>query len=117
MNGFRQSVEADIEAVFLQDDFAEAHNIAYDGKTYSGVMCVVSKIKEKERVTIMRDHAQGLYLVTEVLHVALKDLDGNMPEKGALIKISKDGFMRSFYIAASGCSMGMLRVELEAYDE
>lgn len=118
---FRDMVAADINGVFLNlDEFAERRTILYDGVTYSEIPVVISGLKEQDRHQLESDHAQGLYLVTSVLHCALDDLNGNQPEKGTRIKIQDEEggtFYRSFYVASSVCEMGMLRVELEAIDE
>lgn len=82
---------------------------------------VLSGLKEKDRRQLMSDHAQGLYIVSSVLHCALSDLGGVQPERGQRIRINDQegggGFFREFYVASSVCEMGMLRVELEAVDE
>ncbi len=116
---FRDMVASDIHNVFLNElEFAERHDITYDGVTYEGVLCVISQLKEQQRTTTMRDHSQGLYRVTGTLHCAKADIGNTIPEKGGKIQISDDeGFMRLFYVAQSGCDMGMVRLELEAIDE
>ena len=68
----------------------------------------------------MSDHFQGLFLVSAVLLCLIHDLGGNQPEKGARLEISDPDdatFFRRFYVASSVCELGLLRVELEAYDE
>lgn len=115
---FKDSVAADVKAVFLNaSEFAEPHDIRYDGELYKGVSCVMTHLKEQDRSVKMSDHAQGVYLVSTVLHCALDDLDGNLPEKGAVLSVSDGSFMRDYYVAQSGCEMGMIRLELEALDE
>lgn len=122
MSGFKDMVAQDIHGVFLNlDEFAEKRTIRYDGAEYMDIPIVLSGLKEQDRRQLQSDHAQGLYLVTSVLHCALSDLGGNPPEKGQRIRINDQegggGFFREFYIASSVCEMGMLRVELEAIDE
>ncbi|MDR1158353.1 MAG: hypothetical protein LBK75_08660 [Oscillospiraceae bacterium] len=121
MSGFKSMIAADNQNVFLNvDEFAEPHTVIYDGETYGGIPVVLSGLKEQERRQLVSagDHAQGLYLVTTVMHCALSDLGGKQPEKGMRIKIS-DGseYYREFYVAASTCDIGMVRAELEAIDE
>lgn len=70
----------------------------------------------------MSDHAQGLYIVSSVLHCALSDLGGVQPGAGGSVSGSTtrraaEASSREFYVASSVCEMGMLRVELEAVDE
>ena len=122
MSGFKNMVAQDIHGVFLNlDEFAEKRTIRYDGAEYMDIPIVLSGLKEQDRRQLQSDHAQGLYLVTSVLHCALTDLGGNQPEKGQRIRINDQegggGFFREFYVASSVCEMGMLRVELEAIDE
>lgn len=122
MIGFKDMVARDNQAVFLNlDEFAERRTVLYDGATYEDIPIVLSGLKEKDRRQLMSDHAQGLYLVSSVLHCALSDVGGVQPEKGTRIKINDQegggGFFREFYVASSVCEMGMLRVELEAIDE
>lgn len=122
MSGFKDMVAADNQSVFLNlGEFAEKRTIKYDGEVYENIPIVLTGMKEKDRRQLMRDHAQGLYLVSSVLHCAMSDLGGKQPEKGTRIKINDreggGGFFREFYVATSVCEIGMLRVELEAIDE
>ncbi len=122
MSGFKNMIAHDNRTVFLSDnEFAEQRTVIYDGVAYRDIPIVLSGLKEKDRRQLMSDHVQGLYLVSSVLHCALEDLGGKQPEKGQRIKINDkeggEGFFREFYVAASTCEMGMLRVELEAIDE
>jgi len=123
MSGFKDKVAADNLKVFLDvDKFAEKRTVIYDEATYTDIPVVLSGIKEKDRRQLVSasDHAQGLYLVSSVLHCAAADLGGVTPEKGQRIKINDEeggGFFREFYVASSVCEIGMLRVELEAIDE
>jgi len=119
---FKDMVAADIHGVFLNPgEFADLRTIVYDGETYQDIPIVLTSLKEQDRRQISSDHAQGLYLVSAVLHCAKTDLGGVLPEKGARIKINDQegggGFFREFYIATSGEEMGMLRLELEGIDE
>ncbi len=124
MSAFKDMVAADNLAVFLNDgEFADRRTVRYDGAVYADIPIVLSGIKQSERPVMVSsgDHGQGLYLASAVLHCALSDLGGNQPEKGMRIQINDEegsgGFYREFYVAASVCEMGMLRVELEAIDE
>lgn len=122
MSGFKDTVAQDIREVFLNlDDFAESRTVEYDGEAYTDIPVMLSGVKQQSRRQLQADHAQGVYLATDVLHCALSDLGGCLPEKGQRIKINDreggGGFFRSYYVATSTCKMGMLRVELEAIDE
>lgn len=122
MSGFKETVMRDVHNVFLNlDEFAEKRTIHYDGETYVDIPIVLTGLKEQDRRQLQADHAQGLYLVSSVLHCALSDLDGKQPEKGQRIKINDleggGGFFQEYYVASSSCEIGMLRVELEELDE
>lgn len=124
MSGFKDMVAADIHKVFLNlDEHAEKRTIIYDGKSYEDIPIVLTGIEEKDRRQLATgsDHSQGLYLVSSVLHCAMSDLGDIQPEKGQRIKINDEegggGFFSEYYVASSGCSLGMLRVELEAIGE
>ena len=122
MSGFKDMVAQDIHNVFLNlDDFAECRTVVYDGETYVDIPVIFSGAKQQGRRQLQSDHVQGLYRVSAVLHCARSDLGGNQPEQGARLSVNDreggGGYFRSFYVAASGCEMGMLRVELEAIDE
>lgn len=119
---FKDMVFADNKRLFLNlDEYADKRTVVYDGETYEDIPVVLSGLKEKDRKQLVNDHAQGLYLVSSVLHCSIDDLGGNQPEKGQRIKINDtEGggvFFREFYVASSVCELGMLRVELEAIDE
>lgn len=118
MSGFRDMISVDNKNVFLNNnEFAEPHTVVYDGEIYENIPVVLSGIKEKDRRQLVSDHVQGLYLASTVMHCAAADLDGNVPEKGAKIKISDEDYMREFCVASSICEFGMVRAELEAIDE
>ncbi len=118
---FKDMVAADIRKIYLNtEEFAEKRTIMYDDVTYNDVPVVITGVKEKDRRVLVSDHVQGLYLVSCVLHCALDDVGGVLPEKGMRFKISKgegSKFFQEFRIGASSVEMGMLRLELEAIDE
>ena len=123
---FKDMVADDIRAIFLNtEEFAERRIVKYDGETYAGedgagISVVLSNIKAKDRHQTAQDHAAGLYIVSQTLHCDLADFGGVKPEQGMRLEINdaegSDYFQR-FTIAQRGDEMGMLRIELEAYDE
>ena len=120
---FKDSVRADNRKVFLNpDEFAEKHTIKYNGKVYSDIPVLLTKVKERERTVLSADHGEGIHLVGAVAHIALPDLGFVIPEQGRPIDID-DGealgekFYQRFYIVTSDCEMDMISLELEAYDE
>ena len=116
---FRDMVESDNSAVFMNlGEYADLHSVRYDGEMYRTVPCVISQLKAQDRTIPNADHAQGIYLVTAICHFPLASLNSIIPEKGGRIDISDEsGFMKRYYVAQSGCDLGMVRLELEAYDE
>ena len=45
---FKDMVAADNAKVFMNlDEFAETHDIEYDGETYEEVACVITQLKEQ----------------------------------------------------------------------
>ncbi|MCM1439162.1 MAG: hypothetical protein NC131_08165 [Roseburia sp.] len=122
MSGFKDMVAADNASVFLnQDEFAEKRTVRYDGEEYLDIPVVLSGLKQKDRTQRVSDHAQGLYLVSRVLHCLEADLGGHQPEEGQFIFINNreggGGFFQKYKVASSVCDMGMLRVELEAIEQ
>ena len=116
---FKDMVAADLKGVFLNpEEFGEVRTIQYDGEVYEDIPVVLTRKKEETRSRLADDYAQGIYLASFVMHCALSDLDGNLPEQGTRLRLGDgDGFFRTFYVAASGCEMGMVRLELEVLDE
>lgn len=123
---FKEMVEANNKSVFLNlDQFADKHIIKYDGETYAGengegIPILLTKVKEMKRPVVVS--MQGVHLATAVAHIALSDLDGIVPEQKQDILID-DGealgsrFFRRYRILTSDCEMGMIILELEAFDE
>ncbi len=120
---FKESVNADNKNVFLNmDEFAEKHTVRYDGNVYKDIPVLLTKQKQSKRTVVASDNMQGIHLVSTVAHIALSDIDNNIPEQKQNIEID-DGtalgkpFYKKYKIITSDCEMGMVRLELEAYDE
>lgn len=121
--GFKNMVERDNAAIILNtDEFAEYHTIKFDGKAYEHIPVVLTKVRQSERTILQSDHMQGVYLVTAKAYFNAKDTGENIPEKGKRFEID-DGealgkpFFRRYLVATSENAMGMICVELEAFDE
>jgi len=120
---FKSMVLADVKGVFLNTEFfGEKRTVRYDSNTYSDIPVVITAIKEQDRrMRTTKDHAQGLYMVTTIMHCALSDIGGIQPEKGMKISVNDreggDGFFTQYFIGNSSMDMGMVRLELEAIDE
>lgn len=121
MSNFKDMVNEDNKNVFINlSEFAESRTIKYDGEVYKDVSLVLTKTKEKDRKQLVSDHAEGLFLVTAVLHCPIEALRGVRPEKGKTLGITDPvdvDFFHDYYIATSSEELGMLRLELEAIDE
>lgn len=120
---FKDMIGEDIANVFLNtDEFAEIRTVKYNGKVYEDIPIVLTKAKEMKRPVTVNDHAEGIHKVTATVHISLSDLNGVIPEQKQAICIN-DGealgtsFFRSYNILTSDCEMGMLVLELEAFDE
>ena len=116
---FKDMVADDIKSIYLNtEEFGEARTVIYDGETYEDIPIVLTSLKEKDRNTTTQDHAEHIYLVTQILHCAASDLGDVIPEQGMTIQIEDaNGYFDKYTVAQSGNEMGMLRVELEAFDE
>ncbi len=127
---FKEAIQRDIAETFLNgNEFAERRTILYDGETYPDVLVVMEGPDELERKPISAgggisggrsDSAAGLYQVSVILHCAIADIGGKLPEQGQKIKVSDqedNRFFCAYYVAASHDEMGMLRLELEAIEE
>ena len=117
---FKDIVEADNKAIFLNDsEFAEKHTVKYDGKMYTDIPVLFIKVKELDKQV---RNMEGTYGITAVLHASATDLGGKTPEKGQRISIDTGTalgrpFFSDFKIATSKNELGMVTLELEAYDE
>ena len=66
--------------------------------------------------------SEGIYLVSAKAYFDINDTDGKLPEQGMIFAVD-DGeargkpFFRRYTILTSDCEMGMVVLELEAFDE
>lgn len=123
MSAFQDMVAADNKTVFLNaDEFAEVHDVYYDGTLFAKIPVVMTKVKQSKCAVSSDNRMEGIHIVSAMAHIASEDLDGAFPEKGRYIEIS-DGealgktFYRKYRIVTSTLSLGMVSLELEAYDE
>lgn len=120
---FKDMIEHDIKAVFLNaDEFADIRTVKFDGYTFEDIPINIHGLDDTKREQRLTDHAQGLYRVSNVLHVASSDLGGHRPERGTRFYISAvdadgDEYFEVFYVAVVNEQGGMLRIELEGVDE
>ena len=120
---FKDMIEHDIKAVFLNaDEFAERRTVKFDGYVFEDIPINLHGLDDTKRDQRLTDHAQGLFRVSNVLHVASSDLGGHRPERGTRFYISaadEDGeeYFEVFYVASVYDQGGMFRIELEGVDE
>lgn len=120
---FKDMIERDIKGVFLNaDEFADLRTVKFDGYTFKDIPINFHGLDDTKREQRLTDHAQGLFRVSNVLHVASSDLDGHRPERGTRFYVSaKDEdnveYFETFYVATVNEQGGMLRIELEGVDE
>lgn len=119
---FKDGVMRDRRSVFLDMNFFGEHrDIIYNGETYSDVLVVLSGGHgESGRRKRYADHSDGLYDVSEILHVCLEDIGGEQPEQGIRLSINDEegsDFFIEYRVGKSYLEGGILRVELKAVDE
>ncbi len=122
---FKEMAKADIKNVFLNlNEFADMHTVIYDGETYADIPVVLTKVRQKERelFSSVDDRMQGVHIISVVAHMALSDIGGNEPEQNQIISIDNGTalgkpFFQKYRIITSDCEMGMVNLELEAFDE
>lgn len=120
---FKDVVQADSKSVFLNiGEFAETHTIKFDGEEYTDIPVAITKIKQSDRTILQSDHAQGIYLIAEKVYFNADDTDGHLPEQGKEFKIDEGEalgkpFFQSYRVVTVENAMGVICVELEAYNE
>ncbi len=126
---FKDRVQEDIKNVFLNpDEFAENHDVIYDGKTYEQIPVVlennamVENPNQSRRDFKTTTKIDGIFISSVTAFIALEDLGGVVPEQGSIIEID-DGealgkpFFKKYKVLSSACDMGMITLELRMYDE
>ena len=114
---FKEQMANDAAIFLNNDEFGEVHDIRYDGVLYEEVPCTVTRPKEIDRNPPVKDHAQGVYKVTNRFHCAKDAFGGKIPEQGTRIEILEDDFWLDFLIVKAGADPAMINLDLEAFDE
>lgn len=121
--GFKDMVRSDIANVIMNsEEFAELHTVRYDGEVYEKIPIVLQKVKQSDRPTVQSDRMEGIFLVSAIAYINVKDLDGVIPEQGQNIEID-DGealgepFFCRYSVVTSRCEMGLITLELRCFDE
>lgn len=120
---FKDMVEADNKSVFLNaDEFGEMHTVVYDGECFIEIPIVLMKIMESEHTVIPAEGVDGIHKLSAIAKISQKDLNGRVPEQDQIISID-DGealghpFYQKYRIITSNPEMGIITLELEAFDE
>lgn len=118
---FTDTVMSDSRSVFLNtSEFAEKRTVKYDGEIFKDIPVVFTKVKQSKKNVV--GTMEGVHLISAVAHISLSDLNDIVPEQHGWIEFS-DGealgspFFQRYRIVTSDCEMGMVVLELEAYDE
>lgn len=120
---FKELVQSDSKNVFLNNnEFANLHTISFDGEEYANIPVVVTKIKQSDRTILQSDHMQGIYQLSAKAYFNAKDVNDHTPKQGAWFEIDEGEalgkpFFQRYRVATSENAMGMICVELEAYNE
>ena len=126
---FKEQIESDVLQVFLNDgEFAERMDVRYNGAVYADIPVVLSENLQTPSPTLTmgraareRGNLGGVHVASTVAHMAARDLP-IVPEAGQWIEF-RDGeaayteYWRRYRIVKSDAEMGMLILELEAFDE
>ena len=115
MSAFQDMVAADNKAVFLNsEEFAEVHDVYYDGTNYAQIPVVLTRIKQSSVAVSSSNRMEGVHIVSAMAHISADDLNGIFPEKGQNIEIS-DGealgrtFFRKYRYSVSLGQRGSMR--------
>ena len=120
---FKDQVAADNLGVFLNTgEFADIYTVRYNGETYENVKVVRrTRQDQPKRGTgsmYIHDYSQGFYIRSDIVHLRRCDIGGILPETEQIFELEKDdGFFEKYYVKKSKDDMGMLRLELEVWDE
>lgn len=120
--GFKEMVAQDNARIILNtEEFAEYHNIRYDGAEYRHIPVVLEKMRDEERQVYKDESTMGVYRKLLTAYLSSESLNGKIPEQGHEIRISRselsDGYSDLYHIIGVDVEYGMVRISLEAYDD
>ena len=91
MKNFKQLLAQDLKSTFYRTDgFAELRTVEYDGKMKKIPVIFASDTVGDRKITV-KDKAEGLYKVSEVVRIQLESW-GITPRKGKTLYIDDDGY-------------------------
>ena len=112
MAGFKAQVKRDLKAVFLNtDEHADKLKVEYNGKRYK-IPVIIDKDTTKDRVKIMRDNADGVYIDTVTAFLSFYDLK-IVPRKETRIAIDDTDYT----VQGVSLDAGQITLDLEVLDE
>jgi len=110
--GFKDQTRRDLKTVFFNDEeHADKVAVEYNGKKYN-IPVIFESDGERERVKVMRDNADGVYVSDMTVFISFYDLK-IVPRKETEIVIDGTAYM----IMRSGFDAGQITLELEVFDE
>jgi len=110
--GFKAQVKRDLAAVFHNaDEHADMTTVEYNGKRYE-IPVIFDSDSNKDRVKIMRDNADGVYVSDMTVFISFYDIK-IVPRKETKIIIDDTEYM----IARSSIAAGSIALDLEVLDE
>ena len=91
MKNFKQLLAQDLKSTFYRTDgFAELRTVEYDGKMKKIPVIFASDTVGDRKITV-KDKAEGLYKVSEVVRIQLESW-GITPRKGKTLYIDHEGY-------------------------
>ena len=112
MPGFKAQAKRDLKAVFFNaDEHADKLKVEYNGKRYN-IPVIIDSDSNKDRVKIMRDNADGVFVDTVTVYISYYDLK-IVPRKETEIVI--DGI--AYMVQRAGFEAGSIILDLEVLDE
>lgn len=112
MPGFKAQIKRDLKTVFLNpDEHADKVKVEYNGKKYN-IPVVFNSESNKDRVKIMQDNADGVFMSVVTVYLSFYDLK-IVPRKETEIVIDET----AYNIARVGYDEGEITLDLELLDE
>jgi hypothetical protein len=110
--GFKAQVKRDLKTVFHNDkEHADKIKVEYNGKRYN-IPIVINSDANADRVKIMRDNADGVFVSDLTVYISFYDLK-IVPRKETKIVI--DGI--EYMINRAAFEAGSIILDLEVLDE
>jgi len=110
--GFKDQLKRDLKTVFHNpDEHADKVKVEYNGKRYN-IPVIFDGDSNKDRVKIMRDNADGVFIADMTVYISFYDLK-IVPRKDTQIVIDET----AYNIQRAGFVAGSITLDLEVLDE